>query len=301
MPRVSIQRPPSYRKNRTTGRAVVTLNGQDHYLGKYGSAASRKEYDRLITLWVQGGGRLPEDSKQEVTVGDVMVAYLKYAKSYYRKDGEVTREYGLIVDACRAIRPIFGEIAAVEFGPLALEVVRQSLIDSDISRKHINKQVDRIKRMFKWAAAKEKIPASIPQALSMVVGLRKGRSEARETAPVLPVADSIVESTLEYLPDVVADMVRFQRLTGCRPQDVCNLRPCDLDRTEDVWTYQPESYKTEHHGKTRIVAVGPKAQEVLLRYLARDYRAGSNHNPRSEEGPDDQGNESHGCLAKSTV
>jgi integrase len=106
----------------------------------------------------------------------------------------------------------------------------------------------------------------------MVPGLRKGRTEDRETAPILPVDDSVVDATLNpdtYLPAIPADMVRLQRFCGCRPEEVCALRLCDLDCSRDVWTYQPESHKTEHHGRERMIFVGPKAQEVLLRYLAR--------------------------------
>jgi integrase len=44
----------------------------------------------------------------------------------------------------------------------------------------------------------------------------------------------------------------------------------DLDRRGDVWTYKPALHKTEHHGKSRTVFLGPHAQAVLLRYLARD-------------------------------
>jgi integrase len=161
-----------------------------------------------------------------------MAAYIAHAKSYYRKAGKVTREYGLIVEACRAIKPIYGRALAVEFGPLSLEMVRQSLIDSGISRKHINKQVGRIKRMFRWAAAEELIPARIPEALAMVIGLRRGRTEAKETAPIMPVDDAVVDDTLQHhtlqhLPAIPADMVRFQRLTGYRPEEVSALRPGD--------------------------------------------------------------------------
>jgi integrase len=67
-------------------------------------------------------------------------------------------------------------------------------------------------------------------------------------------------------------MVQFQRLTGCRPKEACIIRPCDIDQTEDVWTYRPESHKTEHHGKDRLIGIGPQAQEILIRYLARDNK-----------------------------
>ena len=45
------------------------------------------------------------------------------------------------------------------------------------------------------------------EALRHVKGLAKGRSEARESEPVGPVEEAVVEATLEHLPDVVADMV----------------------------------------------------------------------------------------------
>ena len=41
-------RTPSYRLHKTSGRAVVTIDGREIYLGKYGSAESRERYGRLI-------------------------------------------------------------------------------------------------------------------------------------------------------------------------------------------------------------------------------------------------------------
>jgi len=86
----------------------------------------------------------------------------------------------------------------------------------------------------------------------------------------MPVEDSVVEATLHHLPKVVADMVRFQRLCGARPGEVCALRPADIDRTGEIWRYVPAEHKTEHHGKQRTVYIGPKAQKILLPYLLRD-------------------------------
>ncbi|MBI3838138.1 MAG: site-specific integrase [Planctomycetia bacterium] len=87
--------------------------------------------------------------------------------------------------------------------------------------------------------------------------------------PIKPVSDADVDATLPHLPAVVADIVRFQRLTGCRPTEACIVRPIDVDRTGTVWLYRPHFHKTEHHGRERIVFVGPKAQEILRPYLLR--------------------------------
>jgi len=58
-------------------------------------------------------------------------------------------------------------------------------------------------------------------------------------------------------------MVRLQRLTGMRPQEVVELRSSDIDmRDPSCWAYRPYRHKGEHHEKDRTVFIGPKAQEV---------------------------------------
>ena len=41
---------PSYRLHKPSGRAVVTIDCRDHYLGAFGTTESRDEYDRAIGL-----------------------------------------------------------------------------------------------------------------------------------------------------------------------------------------------------------------------------------------------------------
>jgi len=70
-----------------------------------------------------------------------------------------------------------------------------------------------------------------------------------EPLHIEPVDDAIVDRTLPFLPPIVADMVRVQRLCGMRPQDVRNMRAIDIDRTQKVWRYVPFTHKTEHQKK----------------------------------------------------
>jgi hypothetical protein len=58
MPKPITSRVPSYRRHKPTGQAVVTINGRDLYLGKWNSAASKDEYDRLIAEFLANGRRL---------------------------------------------------------------------------------------------------------------------------------------------------------------------------------------------------------------------------------------------------
>jgi hypothetical protein len=49
---------PKASKQRATGQAVVRLCGKDFYLGRFGSAVAKGEYDRLITEWLANGRQL---------------------------------------------------------------------------------------------------------------------------------------------------------------------------------------------------------------------------------------------------
>lgn len=264
---------PSYRKHRASGQAVVTLSGVDRYLGRHGTKASRTLYDRLVAEWLASGRKAAAADAATLSVVELCSRYLRFAKGYYVKNGRCTGVVPGIKAAIKYLRTWYGKEPAVAFGPVALKALRQRMVDDGLSRSYVNDHVKRIKRIFKWAAGEELVPESTFRALTLVEGLRAGRSKARETAPVVPVDDATVEATLGVLSSVVGDMVRVQRLTGMRPAEICALRPCDLDRTADVWTYQPSEHKTEHHGRARTIYVGPKAQGGLLRYLARDPEA----------------------------
>jgi len=50
-------------------------------------------------------------------------------------------------------------MAAASFGPLALKAVRLKLIERRYTRKYINDQIQRIKRIFRWATENELVPA----------------------------------------------------------------------------------------------------------------------------------------------
>jgi hypothetical protein len=105
--------------------------------------------------------------------------------------------------------------------------------------------------------------------LRAVPNLRKGRCEARESEPVRPVDEAEVEAGLPFRTPTVQAMVRLQRLPGMRPEEVCSLRACDLDRTGEVWLYRPGRHKTQHRGKERAVAIDAKGAGGLAPLPAR--------------------------------
>ena len=265
MPRL-VNRAPKYRKHKASGQAIVTIGGRDHYLGPHGTKASKAEYDRIVGEWQANGRQLPK-SATETTVVELCAAFLAHAKTHYVKNGQPTAELAGMKVCLRHLREHCGQAAVSEFGPLALKAVRQRMIESNNSRQYVNQNVNRIRHIFKWGVANELVPADVHQRLTAVAGLEAGKSDARETDPIMPVADATIEATIERLPAYAAAMVRVQRLTGMRPDEVCRMRPCDIDRSGDVWVYRPASHKMQHKGRARIVCIGPRAQDILRPYL----------------------------------
>lgn len=313
---------PSYRRHKQSGQAVVTLpdgfgGRRDVLLGKYGSTVSHNEYARVITEWEANGRCLPpksaESSAPDLTINELCLAYWRHAERYYVKDGKPTSEIFAIKGALRYVRQLYGHTPARDFGPIALKTVRQKLIEHPIvriinvtdpetgevreeekllakglARRNINKLVSRIKRMFAWAVEEELLPAAIHAALERVQGLRKGKGQGREKPRIKPVAPAVVEETLPHLPPIVRAMVEVQRLTGMRPQEICGMRPVDIDTTGTVWEYRPSRYKTEHRhddepDRERIVFIGPRAQAILKPFLPLNVEAHVFSPIRSEE------------------
>ena len=99
------------------------------------------------------------------------------------------------------------------------------MVDAGMCRTNINRTVHRIKRVFSWGVENELVPPAVYQALQAVSSLRAGRTDARESDPVLPVDEGTVNGTLPHLSRVVADMVRLQLLCGMRPGEVCAFDP----------------------------------------------------------------------------
>jgi len=54
MPRLTAKT-PAYRLHRASGQALVTIAGNDNYLGPWKSRASRIEYDPLVGEWLASG------------------------------------------------------------------------------------------------------------------------------------------------------------------------------------------------------------------------------------------------------
>ena len=269
MPRLSSDRVPKYGKHKQSGQARVVLNGQHFMLGSHGSAASKREYDRLIAEWVANGRQCPAAASGDFTITTLISRFWQHAQGYYRDpDGQPSRELLNFKQALSPLRRLYGGTLAKNFGPLALKAVRQSMItDHGWCRNRVNRQTTRIRQMFKWAVENEIVPAAVLEALKAVAGLRAGRSEARETEPVKPVPEAHVFAIKDHVARQVWAMIELQWLTGMRSGEVVRMRTGDIETGGAVWVYRPRMHKTKHHGHVREVFLGKRCQQILGPFL----------------------------------
>ena len=278
-------REPGYCLHKPTGLAYVKLGGRVHYLGRHGSTESRQKYDRLKAEWLINR-HAPKfaDGAYGTTMAEVCLAYLDHAKEYYRGGPEFRNMKSAILP----ISELYATLPAANLSPLEYEAIRRWWLNKPdgrksinveehedpttikkCSRQYINTQMKRLMRIVTWGVAKGMIPATVHQTLKCIDPLKRGRVSAPEAQSVTPVDDEIVEATLVHLTPVLADMVRVQRLLGCRPGELCGLTPAMFDRKENIWTITLSDHKTAFRGKSRIIYVGPKAQAILKKYLLR--------------------------------
>ena len=265
------KRIPGYLLHKPTGQAYVRVNGRCRYLGAYNSPESRQLYERIIAEFLDE----PDVTfnGQQITINDLCIQYVQQAKRFYVKDGRQTSEVHCIRAALKPLVKLFGETKAVAFGPRRLKDVREEMIRKGHARKPINKNVGRIRSMFKWAVAEELLPVSVHSSLLCVQGLRSGRTEARESQPVAPVSMPHIEAIKKEVSRSVAGLIEFQLRTGARPGEAVIARLCDIVATGSIWEFIPRSHKTQHHGRDRKVMIGPRGQELIRQYMTTDTTA----------------------------
>lgn len=241
---------------------------------KVKQADAHAAYVAWLVRW-QTDDTVGNPGVERFTVAKLVTRYLAWADTYYRRpDGTLTGETTNLLLATRHLREHCDDLPADRVTPRVVKEMREAMIASGrLSRCEINDRIARIRRMFKWAVSEELVPSSVWHAMQTIEPLKRGRTLAHESRPVAPVPDASVDAVVPLVPAPVSAMIRIQRLTGMRPGEVCIMRGCDIDMNGPVWMYRPHRHKTEHHGRDRVIAIGPQAQAIIRPYLVPDTTA----------------------------
>lgn len=205
------------------------------------------------------------------TVNDLCDAYIIHLDDYYRGSGEAQR----CVIAVRYLREAHGARHVNELVHTDLLRVRDAMIRRGLARTTINGYMAIItNRMMPWAFDEGHVNAATKAEMSRLVPLKAGRSAARECARVTAVTDDAIRSTQAAMMPNMADMVSVHRLTGMRPDEICNLHWDAIDTSSEPWIYRPAHHKNDWRGdmgQPRVVLIGPRAREILSRHRGTQY------------------------------
>lgn len=135
-----------------------------------GREAEQLAFDRASTVQARLLGRIaPHEAAR--TINDLILAYWKFAETYYQRKGRPTEQLNHVRRAMRPLRKIYGSIA-VAHPLLKLKAVRDVFVRGDLayacpraprpqSSVFVNANVQRIKRMFEWDVENEVVPGIV--------------------------------------------------------------------------------------------------------------------------------------------
>jgi len=256
-------------KRHKRGSAYCRYKGKCHWFGRYGTRSSQDRFESWLAT-IESDDQSGDRSVPRTTLLALASRFMTHAHVHYRKDGQPTGEAENVCAALRKVCAMYGNLPVDQFGPKLLKSVQQGMVDDGLARSTINSRINRIRRVFKWGVSEQIVPVSVFQSLQTVAGLQAGRSTARETAPVEPVPELQILAVEPHVSRPVWGLIQFMLLTGARPSEAVRLRWCDIDAESDVWIYRPGRHKTEHHGKSRVVMIGPRAQALIPHCGGRD-------------------------------
>lgn len=276
---------PAYLLHKPSGQAYTRIDRQFHYLGEYGSQASRQKYHQLLSdkFGTVAPALEAKSIGPRLTVGHLAKAFVDHAKGYY---GPKSSQIYCIRSAIRPLeRGEWCELPVEAFTPLKLQqVIEQRVLDGDwrdnkttrgqsLTRSTVNATLRLLKQMFRWGASQELVPYSVYEPLTTVGGIRKGKGKLadkmREPTRVTPAPPAAIAAAKKYVGPEISAMIELQLLTGMRPDEVTIMRPCEIDRSGRVWSYRPGKHKNDwrENDEGKEVLLGPKAQKLLKSWL----------------------------------
>jgi integrase len=253
---------------------------RDKWFGKV-SEVSEREARAQFNIWCgkwrsEDRVKNPKATQFTYTCTDLATDYLAHARRTFIKHGKMTSHVWEVAYAMQAIMDTFGKLPASDVEAPDLAALRDAMIygragDDAAARsvRTVNGRLTAIKQAYAWARQKGLVTREALTDVMVVQPLVVGRCEATGPGEIAPVSADVVAATKAKCASPVAAMIELSWLTGMRPGEVILMRPVDIEVTEDVWLYYPSVHKMEHKDKQRIVALGPKAQDILRGFIDR--------------------------------
>lgn len=204
----------------------------------------------------------PSGSAPVFTVNDLSARWAAHAAEYYTESDEANES----MSGMRLFREMFGNRPIESMTHLDMLAYRDALVDKGYVRSTVNKRIGYVKRMAAWGLDERLVSAQTKSELTAISPVKPRRTKARESTPVQAVPDADIEATAAALVPSVGDMIRVHRLTGMRPDELCQLAWPLIEKRGKVWVFRPDRHKGKWRNKPRVIVIGPRAQKILERH-----------------------------------
>ena len=247
-------RVPSYRHQKSRNLAVVRIDGKDHYLGPYDSpvptALPQLIYESLArkgSVEPDPSGSKLEPAELEPTINELILTYWRHAEGYYVRDGKPTSELSCIKMALRSSTNSTNTPRPRSSVLWPSRRCGKRWCVSRRARMAIDRDVHRVRRMFKWAASEElSRPRSDQLSSRRFLSSRPHPGPNDRASPARSHRGRQRHPPPFSLSPIVRAMVQLQLLTGSRPGEVSSLRPC-----------RPPTAQTPRAGSLRLLTIKP--------------------------------------------
>jgi integrase len=275
--------PPPIHKH-SSGQARVYWKGQVHYLGLYGSAEAQAAYARLVEE-IRSTGNASGKAREAALSVKALVS--EWERHMGRRYAASSREPVQFRRALAVVLRLYGHQPAASFDTLALMNVQQAMASGswmteeekarsekkkrriDWCRNVVNRQIVRIRTVWRWAESRKLVPVGTWSSLLTVEGLGRNDPTVRHTKPQVAANFEDVKKVLKHCGATVQTMLLVQWWSGCRSGEVRLMRREEIDCSGEVWYYRPTSHKMAYKGQERVIPLGRKCQAVLRPYLAK--------------------------------
>lgn len=261
------------------GRARKRFQGKVYDFGQWGTLDSIKAFQAFMRDTLDA--MQPErETGERLTVSELIYEWIKHERT---ERGEQHREVEAIKRACVPLERIFGLTLASEFDSRRLIELQKLLVSGawmseeekkrigePWSRNYINKQVQRVRAVFRWAETMKLVPEGRWFNLRSVKDIQPNHRTVRLNQPRRPVDyEKQVLPTLPYMTMQVGAMIQIQFLTASRPGEIRQMRKNEIDRQgpHGCWVFSPGSHKNQWRGHGRHILLGPQAQAILAPFL----------------------------------
>lgn len=273
---------PPHIHHHKSGRDRIRVGETDYWLGPTGSEEAKKEYARLVVeLAKEDGAPVPKKAGWP-TLAELAREFLKeQAPTYSAKEqGHYRHAVAVLLRGGRA------GVHTDAFGVAELTQVRDDMLKAKKrttfasrkegaapekvgwSRNHINRQITRIRTLWRWAEERGRAPKGSWNHLRTLRCIPRHDHKVRHTKKVVP---AYREHLDRFLPRIrswaVRSMLELQCVTGMRSGEVRQMRPLEIDRSGDIWLYRPRQHKNAWRDQERVIPLGPEAQKILEPWL----------------------------------